>query len=170
MGLDISVVSNLNFVCSRDELSDEECDQHHDDYVFLFAHPDFEAQADEMETGFYTGEYEEGFRAGSYGGYSRFREELCKAMLDVDPVEVWNNPNRFNGIPFVELINFSDCEGTIGPQTSAKLYWDFKEHLEKAEKLFTSDYDGYDYLLETYKNFMNAFEIAGSKNGAVQFH
>ena len=36
-------------------------------------------------------------------------------------------------IPFVELLNFSDCEGFIGPKTSAKLHADFLEWDEKAK-------------------------------------
>ena len=35
--------------------------------------------------------------------------------------------------PFWELINFSDCEGVIGPKTSAKLAGDFAAFQEKAD-------------------------------------
>jgi|SRR6185503_6936916 len=65
------------------------------------------------------------FRAGSYSGYNEWREALCWMALRVRPQAVWKSPEAFAGRPFVELINFSDCEGCIGPVTSAKLAADF---------------------------------------------
>ena len=32
------------------------------------------------------------------------------------------------GLPFMELINFSDAEGIIGPVASKKLYYDFRKY------------------------------------------
>ena len=41
--------------------------------------------------------------------------------------KVRTNPEK-EGLPFVELINFSDCEGVIGPEVAAKLAKDFADY------------------------------------------
>lgn len=64
--------------------------------------------------------------------------------------------------PFWELINFSDCEGIIGPVVSAKLARDFQEYQEKANSQLT------DYDLERYNSWRQAFELA-AENGVVRF-
>lgn len=102
------------------------------------------------------------FRAGSYGGYNEWRKWLCSLALGVDVDEVWKNPAAYAGKPFVELINFSDCEGTIGPVVSAKLAKDFAEFSARAAG---ANADGYGSL---YRDFAKAFETA-AKGGAVKF-
>ncbi len=57
-----------------------------------------------------------GFRAGSYSGHGAFRDALSETALGVDPPTVWGNPDAYKDEPFFELINFSDCEGSIGPE------------------------------------------------------
>lgn len=49
-----------------------------------------------------------GFRAGSYTGYNRWREDLQRQF----------NPGRDPEKPFYELIWFADNEGTIGPEAA----------------------------------------------------
>jgi hypothetical protein len=64
--------------------------------------------------------------------------------------------------PFYELINFSDCEGIIGPEVSTKLYNDFVkfEVVAKNEE---------EYFYRKYKDWMKAFKVASNK-GVVSFH
>lgn len=64
------------------------------------------------------------FRAGSYSGYGEWRDWLAKAAGFESAKEVWSN-NKDG--PLSELINFSDCEGYIGPAVSAKLANDFDQ-------------------------------------------
>lgn len=64
--------------------------------------------------------------------------------------------------PFSELINFSDCEGVIGPVTAAKLLTDFKDFNEKAKR--TLGIDGY----ERYEAMMCGLEMAAD-GGAIRF-
>lgn len=66
--------------------------------------------------------------------------------------------------PFYELINFSDCEGVIGPEVSKKLYQDF---VNFENKIRNCNMDS--YFNNKYKEFKEAFRVA-SKNGAVSFH
>ena len=67
-------------------------------------------------------------------------------------------------IPFVELLNFSDCEGFIGPKTSAKLHADFLEWDKKAKNFDSQN----SYFYETYKEWTEAFKVA-SDGGCVIF-
>jgi len=67
------------------------------------------------------------FRAGSYGSYSHWRRQLCLMAVQVEPEIVWAAPDFFAIAPFIELINFSDCEGCIGPVTSHDLCGRFQE-------------------------------------------
>lgn len=112
------------------------------------------------------------FRAGSYSSYSYWRGQLAElagyGQDQLNPGET-ADPDFYaeaawasKGGPFYELINFSDCEGTIGPKVVTKLLGDF-EMFEAAAKNAGDDF----YL--SYKDWKRAFELA-SNNGAVSFH
>lgn len=113
-----------------------------------------------------------GFRAGSYSGYNWWREQLCKFALDAVPNDVWGDPEHYEGRPFVELINFSDCDGSIGATTAAKLLDDFEAYADQvvgwAASAITDD-DERSYFLESYGEWQNAFAIA-SDHGFLIFH
>lgn len=106
-----------------------------------------------------------GFHGGSYSGYNRFREVLCQAAygLAIDPHYVWGNLDAFRDKPFFELIDFSDCEGCIGPEACIDLAKDFDDW--PAVGTFMAEQDwGYHY-----GEWNRAFhEAAGS--GLVDFH
>ena len=105
------------------------------------------------------------FRAGSYCGYSSWRDWLAGLTDYGSAKAVWEDPNASG--PFVELINFSDCEGVIGPVVAAKLAKDFSDYQEKAEEQAS---DGpYSYNLEIYRSWRKAFEMAAA-SGAIEFH
>jgi hypothetical protein len=72
----------------------------------------------------------DGFRAGSYGGYNQWRDELAKlAGYPPHPREKHSlhqsSACEVQSGPFWELLTFSDCEGTIGPKIATKLAKDF---------------------------------------------
>ena len=46
----------------------------------------------------------------SYGGYNRFREQICLMAHGVMPDIIWSNINEWVGKPFIEFINFADNE------------------------------------------------------------
>ncbi len=109
------------------------------------------------------------FRGGSYSGYNWWRRHLCQFALDEDPEDVWADAEYYEGKPFYEIIDFSDCEGHIGTKVSAKLAKDFREHSDKAAEYATTIPDGEgEYWLATYMEFLEAFELA-AQNGVVQF-
>lgn len=90
----------------------------------------------------------------SYPGYNAFRENLTymavglwKRTTDVKitPREIWHTINQSTGffndgsledpyetIPFLDLINFSDAEGVIGPVAFQRLFeWLFKARITR---------------------------------------
>lgn len=102
------------------------------------------------------------FNSGSYGTYGGFRRDLCLLAHGVEPKIVWENPEMYETGDFYGLINFSDCEGAIGPTTAGKLYWDFKRHRE-AYLLQSNEWDA-----EIYDYWMKAMEYA-SNDGLLIF-
>lgn len=100
------------------------------------------------------------FRAGSYGGYNQWRDELARFAGYGSALEVWES-DRTEG-PFLELINFADNEGVIGPVVAAKLAKDFQEFQSKADQEES-------WWRSSYANWRRAFEMAAD-NGAVVFH
>ena len=107
------------------------------------------------------------FRAGSYSGYNEWREMLSQAMLGVSPEMVWTHAKKFKAKPFYELINFADCEGTIGATTSKKLNDDFLSHMAQARKVSLKKGDSYFY--EKFIAWEKAFAMAAD-GGFVRFH
>ena len=85
------------------------------------------------------------FRAGSYSGYSSFRNWLCQFATGSAPERIWEGPyDAGDSRPFFQLINFSDCEGTIGATACAKLARDFEAHLPRVIEHFVGSKDTYD--------------------------
>ncbi len=100
----------------------------------------------------------------SYGGHSFFRELLARTVLHVEPEEVWNNPSDYVNAPFYELINFSDCEGVIGPIAADDLQADFEHFSAEIEKSWEPG-----WYLDQYRHWHKVFALA-AKTGLVQFH
>lgn len=114
-----------------------------------------------------------GFRAGSYGGYNDWRERLAK--LAGYPATMGGGyrtyPTHAAGAwastegPFWELINFSDCDGTIGSAAAQKLARDFAEWDERAK---AADPES-PWFYDLYQLWRKAFELAAD-GGCVDFH
>lgn len=182
MGLDISAysrVTKLDVNFDEDgEAIDKVTGESVDYDVRVYANPDFPGREDGVEDrAVYTAKGGMSFCTG-YGSHGAWREELAKLAgyptTAVDrgfgkPVEMhsggaWNTDNG----PFWELINFSDCEGTIGPVVSAKLAKDFAEWDERAKQHDESaGLNG--GLYKRFQEWRQAFEMA-SDGGLVDFH
>jgi hypothetical protein len=106
-----------------------------------------------------------GFRAGSYGGYNRWRAWLARVAGYESDEWVWENQPEG---PFVELINFSDCEGMIGSVVASKLARDFAEHEAKILADAEEPIEPYS-AAALYRTWRQAFEMAAD-GGAVDFH
>jgi hypothetical protein len=99
---------------------------------------------------------------GPYSHYGRWREYL--AIL-----AGWQSAEQcFEATsgPFWELINFSDCEGVIGPVAAKKLAEDFRAYRAAAEQVKAPSVRGF---LELYEQMARACELAAD-GGAIAFH
>jgi hypothetical protein len=166
VGLDITAYETVERI--GDEFDPEKEDEYYDagkEYFSLYlAHESFADHADDITPGAFTSNDEAmGFRAGSYGGYNHWREWLSERALGVSPEQVWHNLDKYRDKPFFELIHFSDCEGFIGPKTSAKLAKDFAEHAEQIKE------EQDEYNCAKYDLWQSAFELAAD-TGVVKFH
>jgi hypothetical protein len=162
VGLDITVYRKLH-------PAPEGCEAAFNPHVL-----DYPERANGLPSGPVHGEVVFGFRAGSYSGYNEWREQLAKlagypAVLHRSSWEKEQRARHAAGAwaategPFWELINFSDCEGTIGPRVAFKLAKDFAEWQERADAIDD------DYFKSKYAEWRRAFETA-QDFGAVDFH
>lgn len=114
------------------------------------------------------------FRAGSYSGYNAWRQRLCRLALGVDCGDVWDSPDLYAGKPFVELIDFSDSNGFIGPEASSKLRSDFVRFAGEVEKGLKKGKEGGnlseddEWFAESYRDWQKAFSLAAD-GGVVIF-
>lgn len=178
MGLDITAYQNIRFIDCVFDASGEPIDpgtrKPIDEARRVNVNRDFVARADGLqEDAWFVPEKAYGFHAGSYGGYNQWREELAK-LSEYPAVETDSELRRgkirhdagawkAESGPFWELINFSDCEGCIGPKTSAKLAKDFADYQQRADS--HSD----ERFRDRYNEWRGAFEMAAI-NGLVDFH
>jgi hypothetical protein len=178
MGLDITAYEKVELVESLASAKDRLGDKCWDELYaagarYLYAWPDHSfapfKQHDGLVDGFYmvSGEHF-AFRAGSYTGYSNWRDRLASMVGIASLEEFCENPQPGR---FAELLNFADNEGVIGPVTSLKLFIDFRQGLSEAEEYATRQGDDQEWFLMKYRAWMRVFEIASRQGtGAVDFH
>lgn len=180
MGLNIAAASHLRYVGPMP--SDEEWDrleaelEQQGKALFETYFPvepnlsDYAAHLAGLQPGLYARTPEtqvHDFRVGPYSYYNGWRRHLCRFALGVPQEEVWVLPYRFQGQPFVELINFTDCDGRIGTTVAAKLAQDFRSHFARAEAFAHTLTTMEDWML-IYVDFLTAFELA-AQDGALAF-
>lgn len=182
MGLDISAYRRV----TKLDVNFDECGEAIDkitgelvDYdVRVFANPHFPGREEGVEDGAtYTAQDGMSFRTG-YGAHGAWREDLATlagypattvdrgygSVSEMHSGGAWSSESG----PFWELINFSDCEGTIGPVVSAKLAKDFAEWDERAKQYDQDNaLDGYFY--KRFQEWRQAFDMAAD-GGLVDFH
>lgn len=179
MGLDITAFSHAVRLSEEDKSQE---DLWNDGWKIVNA--GFHGIEAPLELGaFYNGKNELSFRAGSYSGYNDWRAWLCFMALNCAPDDVWAHPECYAGKSFVELINFSDCEGIIGSTAAKKLAGDFANWQHGADKikdvliahkddldLRTRDLeDNVAWFRKQYTNWRLAMEFA-AQDGFVAFH
>jgi hypothetical protein len=174
MGLDITVHTKIEPAVPpmmEDDPTEIDWDAAYENgIVHVFAYNGFEQSLGGLtnETWVRSVGDEWSFRAGSYGGYSDFRDLLCTTVLGVSPNEVWTNAEEYRYKPFYEIINFADNEGTIGPIACYDLSVDFAMHREMVADAVAAMRDG-DYFMEKYDEWTRAFADT-AMTGLVQFH
>lgn len=172
MGLDITWYTGLTKAEANEGLDKDGYAREEDGYFRFPRNHDFPGRADEIDfERAYKADDEGDFAAGSYLGYGVWRNQLAAlAGYPKSPspehssmahaASVWESTKPG---PFMELINFSDCEGVLGTAVSAKLAADFAQFQEKA------DAHESERFREKYALWREAFEKA-SNGGAVHFH
>jgi hypothetical protein len=158
MGLAIRAVSNVSFV-SADYA---ECWGHGDRISISTFNAGFSERLDGLPGGVYLIRGSEfAFSAGGYTDYGNWRDRLSLLMVGVPQETIWAYKHRYENAPFVELIDFSDCEGAFGPVTSKALAADFVHY---ATRIAAEDSE----FADLYRRFRLAFELA-SDSGFVLF-
>lgn len=163
MGLDILVYSKIQKITDLEKIEDGDWSAN-----VRRTHPEIDRALD-IDEGYYDGLGEHhSFRAGSYSGYNYFRNTLAKGILGVSDEMLWNNHEEYIDKPMYEIINFSDCEGCIGPMVSKKLHKDFVDNRVKYLN-YISEIGDPKYYERVYDDFTKGFELA-SNEGIVIFH
>lgn len=170
MGLDVSAYNNLKYLEPLNWDRYEELYEYPDkEVIALHVNSHFPDSSVGVVEGIYSRTEDTeyfGWHAGSYGGYSIFRERLAEST-GYSTRECWNDPEKFKDFPFYELVNFSDAEGTIGTEASKALYQDFLDN----RQAFV-DHIGENLpwgFVERYDDWTKGFWIA-SNNGYVDLH
>ena len=155
------------------------------DDLIRIRHGEFPMQAgDLVDDGYYDCVSCDDFLSMGYGRYGYLRELIAEVAgyekQDIpephyshpnyhDLSYYYRNPhiatiyiNEIEEGPFIEMINFSDCEGVICSEVSKKLYKDFDNYLKIAEEKLD------EYYLQKYKDLMGAFKYA-SDDGFVRY-
>jgi hypothetical protein len=114
MGLDISAYRNMTPAL---RVGDEDLAEYWNETI-AYQEKSFPGRAEGLTTGsHFECEDLHAFRAGSYSGYNWWRNQLALMAYGKSAEEIWREPNPSG--PFIELIDFSDCEGVIGPIVAA---------------------------------------------------
>jgi hypothetical protein len=184
MGLDIAYFSNIRKVKLDDEDEDDvyNHDLHTQDNDFIYQLGSLK-RLSAYDT---TSDSEIGrVRMGAYSTYNNWRNQLAIIAGYGSAQNVWNDEDfdpmatKFYNLrylklkklkdpdfqveiikPFYPLINFTDCDGVIGPEICKSLYQDFVYFYEKAKQ------EG-GYFYEKYEELMEAFRVASQKGAVV---
>lgn len=179
MGLKVTGYRGINKLDALFTIDGEPVNPHtrelYDQFFIAYINDDFPEQAYGLEhKTVYSFTECEVFPVGSYRLYNKWREQLAKLVgypavtsrLEsyTEPVDVSHYEGAFemDSGPFLELVCFSDCDGIIGTQVSAKLACDFAEWDERAKA--TED----TWFYRGYVGFRKCFDMAAD-NGAVVF-
>lgn len=158
MGLDVRVYKNVQLTDNEDSY-DFKCYVGNKDWVYKVKNL--------VIGGYYNGECSETPLSYSYSTHNRFREELIKVLLRHDLLDekgkiMWSKLPK--DLPFLDFIDFSDCEGCLDWEVSEKIYNDFKRFHNDAKYLISDEYH-----LSFYEKWLDIFERA-KDNGVVVFY
>ena len=165
MGLDITAYRQIRKVECTFSSDGEPIDangNYIDDVRVPYINPHYPSRAAGIEAGVaYAWDDSFDFRAGSYGGYNAWRNQLAIVAGWGSDKACWESEKE-EGLCY-ELICFSDCEGVFGSAVCTKLYKDFLSIKEAAQGLED------EWFVYSFNNWLQAFEMA-SDGGMVRFH
>lgn len=164
MGMSVSVYTNIKK--STEDTGD------------FYAYVDAEQWLDRIknleEYAWYTGDYHDDLYFGhSCSDHTWFRNKLSSLVLDREVDDFTEIIDDNLDMAFIELINFSDCEGTMDWETCEKLFRDFVDWEERMQEEFPIENSP--NMIENrmfrtrYYLWMNAFAVA-KNNGVLEIH
>ena len=164
MGLQITAYNRLELVEGTKEQEQDYFENVNSRIITLFDNPEFPFHIGMLKghTLYKIKGQSFSFRSGNTRSFKEWKEWLAKVGGYKELSDVWKTKQYG---PFVELLNFSDSEGTIGPVLSRKLSQDFNDYEEIAKEKTKELAYGYDF----YKNWKKAFNLAARDNGVVIF-
>lgn len=182
MGLDISFYQAAQMLPADAIVGDDLDYDKYPDGRLAYVNDDFLAQADGLPEKFAFAAEGEGRDARiGYASYGHWRECVAKAVgypkAPPHPDESSLDASYRESLPHVtsawrghfgplhDLLNFSDCEGVIGPQTCAKIAAELAEYRDRALACM-SDAPRFS---EFYDAMMQGFSIVGP-TGFARFH
>lgn len=158
MGLDIYVFTDA----TKTETIANDVDMQNDDLIFV-SNTAFPNRLGNMEEGWYEAAAQDDFRAGSYSGYSIWRDTLCRTIHGISAEEFWNSDKAESSEPFAELINMADNEGCLGTSVCLKLAEDFDKYYDQLAAA-----EGADQFWNLDK-WRDGLRQAGENNGFLLF-
>lgn len=117
----------------------------------------------EFEEGYYRTEYTDMKSMNlSCQAYNRFRQAICNMAHNTTPAFIWKLITMLKGQPFIEFINFADNEGCFDYKVAEKLYRDFADYKERAEREIPEFYS-------QYCTYMEILQDAITCKGVVEY-
>lgn len=130
MGIDITGFSKARRIVGRH--SDESCDEE-----AHYCVGSYRKLLDGRKPGCHVCDGRHYYFYISYAGFDTWQNALSLIFHSVPANEVQENPKRFKGQPFVDMIAFPVSNDVgIGPKSAARLYNDFAKHATKAKSGF----------------------------------
>lgn len=146
------------------------------EYFKCFANDYFPGREQGLESGAcYKYEMAANVFSRAYSSYNHWREELAKLagypLTNFEQLGIVQTSHAAaawlgkvkDSEPFCELVNFTDCDGVIGPVVARKLLADFISFDEKAKAV-----DSHNFY-KHYTDIRRGLEMAAD-GGALQFH
>ena len=99
-----------------------------------------------------------------YSSYNDFRNQVCYMANGVQDSCIWMRPNEYKGKPFVEMVNFTDCNGSFDYEIAKKLLKDFNDFYVKAKEEL-SDWD-----FSLYETYMKILQKCIDYEGIVRYY
>lgn len=177
MGLSICAYVDLKaapeFVDENDEGEDGDAyEAYYESLLDLTQCSAFEDRSGSVAPGLYEATEYETALSMSYNGYGTFREMLAKAVgYPAIPFPRNEDLLHSNGCwqsdsgPLYELINFSDCEGYLGPEAVAKISRDLIEYREQ----ILAEIGHIEFFKSEFEDLSRVFEYVAAHNGVAVF-